>query len=260
MARPDPIEVLRGTLVPRIRFNGEFLSMIVACIGTSLSAYIYTWQSNQEVEEQIEEGKRAVSQRRGASDEELWRTRRDVMIGMAFSNLILYFIILATGATLHASGNTEIETAAQAAAALEPLAGPAAKILFAAGIVGVGFLALPVMTTGAAYDLAQGLGAPSSLNAKPREARLFYITIAVVTVVAVLMNFIGLNPMKALVWSGVVQGFSVPPLLFLMMLLTNDHGVMGERVNSRLTNTLGWITTAATFAATACLVASWFGA
>ena len=258
MAKPDLREVLIGTFVPRIQFNGEFLSMIVACIGTSLSAYIYTWQSNQEVEEQIEQGKRTVAQRRGASERELDRTRRDVMIGMAFSNLILYFIILATGATLHAAGKTEIETAAEAAAALQPLAGESAKFLFAIGVVGVGFLAVPVMTTGAAYDLAQGLGRPSSLNAKPGEAPFFYATIAVVTVLAVLLNFLGLNPMKALVWSGIVQGFSVPPLLLMMMLMTNDREVMGERVNSRLTNTLGWITTAITFTATACLMVSWF--
>lgn len=258
MAKPDLREVLIGTFVPRIQFNGEFLSMIVACIGTSLSAYIYTWQSNQEVEEQIEQGKRTVAQRRGASERELDRTRRDVMIGMAFSNLIFYFIILATGATLHAAGKTEIETAAEAAAALQPLAGESAKFLFAIGVVGVGFLAVPVMTTGAAYDLAQGLGRPSSLNAKPGEAPFFYATIAVVTVLAVLLNFLGLNPMKALVWSGIVQGFSVPPLLLMMMLMTNDREVMGERVNSRLTNTLGWITTAITFTATACLMVSWF--
>lgn len=258
MAKPDLREVLIGTFVPRIQFNGEFLSMIVACIGTSLSAYIYTWQSNQEVEEQIEQGKRTVAQRRGASERELDRTRRDVMIGMAFSNLILYFIILATGSTLHAAGKTEIETAAEAAAALQPLAGESAKFLFAIGVVGVGFLAVPVMTTGAAYDLAQGLGRPSSLNAKPGEAPFFYATIAVVTGLAVVLNFLGLNPMKALVWSGIVQGFSVPPLLLMMMLMTNDREVMGERVNSRLTNTLGWITTAATATATACLVVSWF--
>jgi Mn2+/Fe2+ NRAMP family transporter len=257
MAKPNLGDVVSSTLVPHIEFNGDFLSMIVACIGTSLSAYIYTWQSNQEVEDQIQQGKRTVAQRRGASERELDRTRRDVLIGMAFSNLILYFIILATGATLHASGKIEIETAAQAAAALEPLAGEAAKILFAIGVVGVGFLAMPVMTSGAAYDLAQGLGRPSSLNAKPSEAPLFYLTIAGVTVLAVLLNFLGFNPMKALVWSGIVQGFSVPPLLLIMMLLTNDTSVIGGRVNSRVTNTLGWITTVATFAATACLVVSW---
>jgi NRAMP (natural resistance-associated macrophage protein)-like metal ion transporter len=258
IAKPDPGEILRGTLVPHIQFNFDFLSMVVACIGTSLSAYIYTWQSNQEVEEQIAEGKRTVEQRRGASARELDRIRRDVLIGMIFSNLILYFIILASGATLHPSGKVDIETAAEAAAALAPLAGEGAKILFALGVVGVGFLAVPVMTTGAAYDLAQGFGKTASLNARAREAPIFYVTIATVTLAAVLLNFLGLNPMKMLVWSGIVQGFSVPPLLCLMMLMTNDSRVVGDRVNSKLTNTLGWITTAVASAATACLVVTWF--
>jgi Mn2+/Fe2+ NRAMP family transporter len=177
---------------------------------------------------------------------------------MVFSNVILYFIILATGATLHASGKVDIETATEAATALAPLAGEAATVLFAVGVVGVGFLAVPVMTTGAAYDLAQGLGRPSSLNARPGEAPFFYLTIAIVTLIAVLLNFLGLNPMKALVWSGIVQGFSVPPLLFLMMLMTNDRRVVEDQVNSPLTNALGWITTAVTFAATVCLLVSWF--
>lgn len=257
MAKPDPGEVLRGTLVPQVRFDADFLSMIVACIGTSLSAYLYTWQSNQEVEEEIGQGRRTLRQRKGATDEELRATRRDVLIGMLFSNVILYFIILSTGATLHPAGQTEIESAAQAAAALEPLAGVGAKYLFALGVVGVGFLAVPVMTTGAAYDLVQGVGAKGSLHAKPSEAKLFYGTIAAVTVLAVVLNFLGFNPMRALVWSGVVQGFSVPPLLLLMMLMTNDRRMMGERVNGRVTNVLGWITTAVTFLATTCLVATW---
>jgi Mn2+/Fe2+ NRAMP family transporter len=177
---------------------------------------------------------------------------------MVFSNVILYFILLATGATLHPAGHTTITSAADAATALAPLAGEGAKYLFALGVVGVGFLAVPVMTAGAAYDLAQGVGRPSSLNAKPREARLFYGTIIAVTAAAVALNFLGLNPMRALVWSGIVQGFSVPPLLLIMMLLTNDRRVLGEHRNSLLLNVTGWITTAATFAATAFLVASWF--
>jgi NRAMP (natural resistance-associated macrophage protein)-like metal ion transporter len=259
MAKPDPAEVLRGTFIPHVRFDADFLSMIVACIGTSLSAYIYTWQSNQEVEEQVEEGRRTVAQRKGATDGEMQRTRRDVLVGMVFSNLILYFIILSTGATLHPAGHTHIDSAAQAASALEPLAGPLAKALFALGVIGVGFLAVPVMTTGAAYDLAQGLGKRSSLNARVRTAPLFYTTIAAVTCVAVALNFLGFNPMRALVWSGIVQGFSVPPLLLVMMLMTNDRQVVGERVNGRITNVLGWITTGVTFIAAACLVVTWLG-
>ncbi|WP_298958588.1 divalent metal cation transporter [uncultured Methylobacterium sp.] len=257
LARPDPAEVLRGTLVPRIRFDADFLAMVVACIGTSLSAYVYTWQSNQEVEEEIAQGRRTVRARKGATDAELRATRRDVVVGMLFSNVILYFIILSTGATLHPAGRTAIDSAAQAAAALEPLAGSGATMLFALGVVGVGFLAVPVMTTGAAYDLVQGLGRSGSLHDRPRDAKLFYGTIAAVTVAAVGLNGLGVNPMRALVWSGIVQGFSVPPLLFLMMRMSNDPAVLGRRTNGRLVNVLGWITTGVTFAASACLVATW---
>ncbi|MBY6263957.1 divalent metal cation transporter [Azospirillum sp. 412522] len=258
LAKPDPWEVIRSTFVPGIRFDAGFLSIVVACIGTSLSAYVYTWQSNQEVEEQIAMGRRRLWQRKGATRGEMKRTSRDVLTGMLFSNVILYFIILSTGATLHAAGQTEIETAAQAASALEPLAGEAAKYLFAAGVAGVGFLAVPVMTTGAAYDVVQGMGREGSLHDRPGENKLFYGVIAIVTVLAVAMNFLGFNPMKALVWSGIVQGFSVPPLLLLMMLLTNSRKVVGARTNGRLTNVLGWATTLVTFLCTVALVVTWF--
>jgi Mn2+/Fe2+ NRAMP family transporter len=258
LARPDPVEVIRRTVLPHLRFDAEFLAIVVACIGTSLSAYVYTWQSNQEVEEQIAIGRTRWAQRRGATKGEMKRTSRDVLTGMIFSNVILYFIILSTGVTLHPAGQHSIDTAAQAASALEPLAGSAAKYLFAAGVIGVGFLAVPVMTTGAAYDVVQGLGREGSLHDTPLGNRLFYGVIAVVTVLAVGLNFLGFNPMKALVWSGIVQGFSVPPLLLLMMLLTNRRDVVGARTNGRWTNLLGWTTTAATTLATGCLVVSWF--
>ncbi|WP_019515228.1 Nramp family divalent metal transporter [Sphingomonas sp. Mn802worker] len=257
LGRPDWSAVLRATVAPQVRFSSDFLAMIVACIGTSLSAYVYTWQSNQEVEEQIDEGKLTARQRRGASRRELARTRRDVMVGMVFANIILYFIILSTATTLHPQGIAQIDSAAQAAQALEPLAGAWAKWLFALGVVGVGFLAIPVMTTGAAYDLVQGLGEKGTLHHRPREAKLFYGVILLVTIVAAGLNFLGFNPMRALVVSGIVQGFSVPPLLLMMMLMTNDRGMMGERRNGALLNIVGWTTTAATFAATACLVVSW---
>ena len=257
MARPDPAEVIRATFIPQLKLDAGSLSLIVACIGTSLSAYVYTWQSNQEVEEQIAIGRRRIWQRKGATAAEMKRTSRDVLTGMIFSNIILYFILLATGVTLHGSGQTQIETAAQAAAALEPVAGPAAKYLFAAGIIGVGFLAVPVMTTGAAYDVVQGLGREGSLHDAPDENRLFYAIIAAVTLLAVGLNFLGFNPMKALIWSGIVQGFSVPPLLLLMMMLTNSRSVVGARTNSRWTNLLGWLTTGVTFLCAAALVATW---
>jgi Mn2+/Fe2+ NRAMP family transporter len=170
----------------------------------------------------------------------------------------MYFIILSTGATLHKAGQTNIESAAQAAEALRPLAGDAAGILFAAGIIAVGFLAIPVMTTGAAYDLCQTIGWKASLNARPREAKRFYALIALFTVVAVLLNFLGFNPMKALVYAGIIQGFSTPPLLLFIVLMTSDRSIVGDRRNSFWLNALSWITVFAIFAASAGLIVSWF--
>ena len=258
IAKPDLLEVIKGTLIPTIRFDGKFLSLLVAVIGTTLSAYLYTWQSNQEVEEEIAMGRRRLVQRQGATKKELKATRADVVSGMFFSNLVMYFIILSTASTLFRSGGTEINSAAEAAEALRPLAGDAAAVLFALGVIGVGFLAVPIMTTGAAYDLCQVVGWKHSLHAKPREAKKFYTVIGAFTVLAMGMNFLGFNPMKALVFSGIVQGFSTPPLLLLIMLMTNNRKIMGNRVNTRGLNILGWLTTAAIFAATVGLVATWF--
>jgi NRAMP (natural resistance-associated macrophage protein)-like metal ion transporter len=257
LARPSLREVIAGTLVPRLRFDQESLSLLVAVIGTTLSAYLYTWQSNEEVEEEIEMGRRTLRQRRGATDEELRKSRWDIAIGMFFSNVVMYFIILSTGSTLYRTGKHDIDTAAQAAQALRPIAGEAASILFAAGVVAVGFLAVPIMTTGAAYDLAQSFGWKHSLSAKPREAKKFYAAIVGFTLVGMCINFFGLNPMRMLVFSGIVQGFSTPPLLLMIMILTNRRSLMGDRVNGTGLNVLGWLTTAAIFAATAGLVWTW---
>jgi NRAMP (natural resistance-associated macrophage protein)-like metal ion transporter len=258
LAKPELLPTIKGTFMPTIRFDEEFLSMLVAVIGTTLSAYLYTWQSNQEVEEEIAMGRTRLWQRKGATEKELRATRRDIMFGMLFSNLIMYFIILSTAATLNKSGKRDIETAAEAAEALRPIAGDAAGLLFALGVVAVGFLAVPVMTTGAAYDLAQAFGWKHGLSVKPREAKAFYAAIAGFTLLAVSINFVGLNPMKVLVWAGIVQGFSTPPLLLLILLMTSSKVIMGERVNSLPIKMLGWITTIAIFAATGGLVATWF--
>ena len=257
MARPDPWEVVRGTFIPHVQLSKDFLSILVAVIGTTLSAYLYTWQSNVEVEEKIAQGKTNLSARQGASEAELRRSRRDIVTGMAFSNIIMYFIILSTGATLHKAGHTNIENAAEAAQALQPLAGSAAEFLFAIGVIAVGFLAVPVMTTGAAYDLAQALGWKSSLHAEPREAKSFYCLIAGFTLLAVLLNGLGFNPMRALVYAGIVQGFSTPPLMLFIVLMTSDRHLMGDKANGRWLNMLSWLTVAAIFAASAGLVISW---
>jgi Mn2+/Fe2+ NRAMP family transporter len=177
---------------------------------------------------------------------------------MFFSNIIMYFIILSTASTLYEAGQTEIESAAQAARALEPLAGKAASLLFAVGVVAVGFLAVPIMTTGAAYDVAQVAGWKHGLGAKPAEAKRFYALITGFTLLGIGMNFFGFNPMKMLVWSGIVQGFSTPPLMLLILLMTNRRDIMGKHVNGRGANILGGLTTAAIFAATIGLIITWF--
>ncbi|MGY4630005.1 NRAMP family divalent metal transporter [Bradyrhizobium sp. USDA 4486] len=257
LASPDPWQVLRGTFVPQVQFTREFLSILVAVIGTTLSAYLYTWQSNVEVEEMIAAGRLNRRSRLSSVDAEVTESRRDILIGMAFSNIITYFIILAAGATLHQAGQTDVDSAAQAAEALRPLAGDAAATLFSVGIIAVGFLAVPVMTTGAAYDLCQTLGWKSSLSVRPAEAKQFYVAIAGFTAVAVAINFAGFNPMKALVYAGIVQGFSTPPLLLLILLMTNDRRLMGHEANTGWMKVLGWVTVGATSAATIGLVASW---
>jgi len=258
LSKPDIPAVLRATLVPRVEFNADFLMLLVAIIGTSLSAYLFTWQSNQEVEEQIAEGKTTVAERKGATEHELREKRKDVLTGMVFSSLIMYSIMLSTGTVLHPAGTTNIETAAQAAEALRPVAGDAAAVLFAVGVIGVGFVAIPIMTAGAAYDLAQTVGWKATLTARPRQAKEFYFAIGGFTLAAVGLNFVGINPIKALVFAGVVQGFSTPPLLLMIMLMTNNRRIMGDKVNTPMLNVLGWVTTAAVFAASACLIVSWF--
>lgn len=257
LARPDLSATLKGTLIPTIHLNGEFLEILVAIIGSSLSAYLYTWQSNQEVEEDISMGRRRLADRMGTTKQELSHSAHDVGFGMFFSTLVMYFIILSTGATLFKAGKMDISTAAEAAQALRPLAGRFAELLFTIGIVGVGFLAVPVMTSGAAYDLCQTFGWRNGLHTPVSKAKGFYITITLITAVAMAMNFLGLNPIRALVWAGVVQGLSTPFLMLAMMRMTNSRRIMGRWVNTRAMNFLGWLTTAAIFTASAGLVISW---
>jgi NRAMP (natural resistance-associated macrophage protein)-like metal ion transporter len=257
LARPGLVSTLKGTLIPSIRFDRDFLEIVVAIIGSSLSAYLYTWQSNQEVEEDISMGRRRLLDRMGTTKAELSHSAHDIAFGMFFSSMIMYFIILSTGATLFRTGNVDINTAAEAAQALRPLAGKFAELLFAIGVIGVGFIAVPVMTVGAAYDLCQTFGIKHGLHVAPREARGFYVVIVIITGIAMAMNFLGLNPIKTLVWAGIVQGLTTPLLMLMLMRMTNDRHIMGHWVNTRILNLLGWLTTAAIFAAAAGLVYFW---
>lgn len=249
LARPDPIAVLTSTFVPPIRFDRLYLSTIVAILGTVISPYLFFWQSTEEVEEKVSMGRRQLWQRRGTTDAEMTYAVWDVNIGILFSVLVMYFVILATAATLYGTGGRDLDSAAQVAEALRPAAGNAAAILLALGLIGSGFLTVPILTSSSAFALADAFGWRSGLDERPRRARRFYAVIAAATVAAMAMNYLGINPIAALFWSSVINGFVAPPLLLLIMLIANNRQVMGERVNGRLANVLGWITCAAMFAA-----------
>jgi len=257
MARPDAGEVLRGTFVPTLRFDAKFLTSLVAILGTTISPYLFFWQASQEVEEEISMGRRTLGARRGATDAELRVAGLDVTAGMALSNVVMYFIILATAATLFKAGQTDIQSATEAAQALRPLAGDAAYVLLAVGLIGAGFLGVPILTGSSAYAIAEALGWRHGLDQKPRRAKLFYAMIVAPTLIGLLVNFVGINPIKALLWTAVINGFLAPPMLVVIMLVCNNPVIMGTRRNTRWTNVVGAVTTLVMFAAAIGLVLTW---
>ncbi len=240
LARPDWGAVLRYTFVPHISFTREFLAVLVGILGTTISPYLFFWQASQEVEEERERGRHSVRQRRGARPEELRAARNDVAIGMFFSNLVMYFIILTSAATLHAHGKTNIESATQAAEALRPLAGNGAYLLFTLGIVGTGVLAIPVLAGSCAYAISEGFAWRATLNATPRLGRKFYSVLAVSVCLGFLLDLARFNSVKMLFASAVLNGVLAPPLIVLVVLLTSDPTVMEDAVNGPLLKALGW--------------------
>jgi Mn2+/Fe2+ NRAMP family transporter len=249
--------VLKATFIPTLYNDNQYLTTLVAILGTTVSPYLFFWQASEEVEEEIDMGRKRVRDRKGATDEELKNVKWDTLAGMIFCNLVFYFVILAAASTLHATGKTTIQTASEAAEALRPVAGNAATLLFALGIIGSGFLAVPVLTSSSAYAVAETVGFKYGLNEKPRKAKRFYGVIALATLVGVLINFIGVNPIKALFWTAVINGVISPPLLLVIMLISNNKRVMGNRVNNRFTNVVGWTTTAILFLAAGGMIATW---
>lgn len=256
-AHPNWYEVLHATLVPALKLNAQFLSVLVAIFGTTISPYLFFWQANQEVEEDIARGKRTLAERRGSTAAELRYAAWDVNMGMLFSNIVMYFIILATGATLFTAGKTHIESAADAAQALAPLVGRFATALLGIGLIGAGMLAVPILTGSSAYAIAETFGWSHGLDKKPRHASRFYILIAVSTLVGMLINFTKINAITALFWTAVLNGFLAPPLLVLIMVISNNRSIMGNHANGRLLNVLGWTATIVMFLAAIALVLTW---
>jgi len=241
IVRPDWIAVLKATFIPDVHWSRAYLSVLVGILGTTISPYLFFWQAAQEVEEERADGKRTVAQRRGTTDKELRRARTDVLSGMFFSNLVMYFIILTTAATLHAHGVTQIDSATQAAEALRPLAGNGAYWLFTLGLIGTGMLGVPVLAGSCAYAISEAMAwHGSSLDRKPAGAPKFYTVIAIAMALGLSLNFLGLNAVKMLFWSAVANGVLAPPLIVLVVLLTSDAKVMKDRVNPPLLRRLGW--------------------
>jgi len=256
LARPDWGAVLRATFIPHIEWSGSYMSMLVGILGTTISPYLFFWQASQEVETERELGRDTVAKRRGATDEELRNATTDIDVGMFYSNLVMYFILLTTAATLHAHGMLKIETAQQAADALGPLAGKGASLLFTMALVGTGILAVPVLAGSCAYAIAEAaVWRKASLNSKPHQAPQFYAVIAVAMLIGLALNLARLNAVRMLFLSAVLNGVLAPPLVIIVVLLSSNLEVMGNRVNTRLAKTLGWICAAVmTIAAVAMFV------
>ena len=245
-------EALKGVLIPRASWDAAFLTTLVAILGTTISPYLFVWQSSQEAEEQrIDADKKPLMKDSTDAPEEFRRIRLDTMIGMAFSNLIALSIIVTTAATLHAQGKTDIESSAQAAEALKPIAGPFAELIFALGIVGTGLLAIPVLAGSAAYAVGEGRRWKVGLSRKPKEAIAFYCVLALSGFGGIGLNFAPIDPIKALYWSAVVNGVLAAPVMVLLMVLVRRPKVMGELV---VTGPLYWLGWAATAAMALCIV------
>ena len=254
-AHVDWKAALVATIFPRLSFSRDSLAVLVGILGTTISPYLFFWQAAQEVEEERSMG-RNLAQRKGATERELRRARTDVIVGMFASNFIMYFIILTTAATLHTHGVTHIDTARQAAEALRPLAGKAAYWLFTLGLIGTGMLGVPVLAGSSAYAIAEASAWRGSLEKKPRGARRFYAVLTAAMVGGLAIDFLGLDAVKMMFWSAVVNGALAPPLILLVILLTSNRRVMGEHASSTWLRILGWVTFVLMSAATVGMLVS----
>lgn len=236
----SPAKILRATFIPHIEWTRDYFAVLVGIFGTTISPYLFFWQSAQEVEEERAQGRTTIKQRQGATDEELAASRQDVITGMFFSNLVMYFIILTTADTLHAHGLTNIQSAKDAAAALRPLAGNGAYLLFTLGMVGTGMLGIPVLAGSCAYAVAESSAWAGSLDRKLRVAPKFYAVLGAAVAIGLFLAFSGINSVRMLFLSAVLNGVLAPPLIVLVILLTSNARVMRGRQNGRVLKTLGW--------------------
>lgn len=237
VAHPNWGAVLRGTLIPRLSFSSADIGIFIAILGTTISPYLFFWQTSQEVEERHSDATLPAdalvppARVRGVD--------RDIYLGMLYAVGAMFFLILTTGATLHAAGQTGIATAADAAAALKPLAGPLASLVFAIGIIGTGVLATPILTGSAAYAFAECFDWTEGLDTRFREAWRFYAVIGCGTLIGVGLTLVGIDPIRALIWTAQLNGITAPPLMILILILCNDRDLMGPYVNGPAKNLVG---------------------
>ncbi len=240
----DISKLVSNSFIPSLTFSKDQIFIICAILGTTISPYLFFWQTSQEVEEQIMEGKITLKLRQSeTTDQEISHMRQDVWSGMFLSNVVMFFIIAACAATLFQNGITNINTASDAAEALRPFAGDAAYILFALGVIGTGMLAIPVLAGSASYALSESFGWKFGLYRKLKEANAFYGIIIISTLIGVGMNFIGIDPIKALLFSAVANGLIAPVIIVLIVLMSSNKKIMGNRTNHFATAGLGWLIT-----------------
>ena len=237
---------ISGILLPRMKFSSDYLTVIVAVLGTTISPYLFFWQAGEEVEKEKEDDEaQPLKNAPEQAPAEMTRIRVDTYLGMALSNIVALAIIITTAATLHAHGITNIATSSQAAQALKPIAGPFAFAIFAIGIIGTGMLSIPVMAGSAAYAMGEAFQWPVGLAMKAKRAKAFYGTITAAFILGALLNFSPLDPIKALFWSAVVNGVVAVPVMVMMMILASRKRVMGEFILRPVLKVFGWLATGA---------------
>ncbi len=233
----DWLDIAKNTFVPTIHFNKDFISVLVGILGTTISPYLFFWQASMEVEEMSHKKKHLIVNKKIIHD-----MKQDVDFGMSFSGIVMFFIILTTGTVLFKAGIHQIDTVEQAAAALKPLAGNFAYLLFAIGIIGTGLLAIPVLSGSLSYIITETFGWEQGLDKKFHEAKAFYIVMAISLILGLSLNYIGISPVKALIYTAILYGLTAPVLIAIILHISNNKKVMGEFTNSRISNILGFAT------------------
>ncbi len=233
--KQDWLDIAKNTFIPNIQFNKEFVAVLVGILGTTISPYLFFWQASMEVEEMAHKKRHLIVNKRIITD-----MKQDVDFGMSFSGVVMFFIILTTGTVLYKGGIHQIDTVEQAAAALKPLAGNFAYLLFAIGVIGTGLLAIPVLCGSLSYIISETFGWEKGLDKKFHEAKAFYLVMVISLILGLSLNYIGISPIKALIYTAILYGLTAPVLIAIILHISNNKKVMGNFTNSRFSNVLGF--------------------